>query len=420
VVDRWIGRRAKKLFLSFTWLALVLVVAVFLELSAGSLAKDPAVAFSSMLYILLAVIFGVVINRYHMPLWLTTLVMVPIVIGAVWYGSSAEWVQSTFKLDIGTWRLILFGYIFIASVLPVWLLLQPRDYLASYMLYFAVIIGAIGMVFGGSHLEINLPAFKGFLTVNAKGEAQFLWPLLFVIIACGAISGFHSMVASGTTSKQLRNEKDAQLIGYGSMLLEGLIAVIALGTIMMAGEVSKGGAVVTFANGFGKFAQLIGIDAKVGMSLGLLAINSFLLTSLDTATRLARYQLQEFTAMRLDRYSATVIGVGGAAALLYIKSGDTPIHERIWPVFGASNQLVAALVLLALSVWIIKGLKKRATFLMVPMYFMFATTIAALLLLIKSNLVGMNWPIAAVSAVLLVLAAMLVKEAFTALRFKDF
>ena len=317
VVRCWISPRAKTLFLWFTWLALVLVVAVFLELSAKTLAEDPAVAFSGVLYMALAVIFGVAMNRLRCPLWLMTLIMVPLVLYAVWYGNSAQWVQASFQFDVNTWRLILTGYIFFASILPVWLLLQPRDYLASYMLYFALIIGAIGLVFGGSGFEVNLPAFTSF----RPKEGEFLWPTLFVLVACGAISGFHSMVASGTTSKQLKRESHAVPVGYGSMLTEGLLAIIALATIMMTGAVAKGGPTTTFGAGFGTFAALLGIDPKVGMSLGLLAINSFLLTSLDTATRLARYQLQELTGMRLDRYTATAVGVALGAQAPAVAAG---------------------------------------------------------------------------------------------------
>ncbi|HOZ47841.1 MAG TPA: carbon starvation protein A [Candidatus Hydrogenedentes bacterium] len=417
VVRRWIGGRAKVLYLSFTWLTLVLVVAVFLELSAGTLAKDPAVAFSGVLYMAMAVVFGVAIYRLRVPLWVMTIVMLPIVLGAVWYGSAAEWVQSVFNLDVNTWRLILTGYIFVASVLPVWLLLQPRDYLASYLLYFSLIIGGIGMLFGGGRFAMNLPTFTAF----NGGAGQYLWPMLFVTIACGAISGFHSMVASGTTSKQLKKETDAVLVGYGSMLIEGLLAVIALGTIMMSGKILEGGPVATFGAGFGRFAELLGIDHKVGMSLGLLAINSFLLTTLDTATRLSRYQLQELSNSKLDRYSATAIGVAGALALLYIRSGDVPTWKIIWPLFGSANQLVAALALLGLAVWVTKGLKKKATFLLVPMVFMFVTTIAALVLLIQANTQGEthSYPVAVVAVVLLILAALLVKEAIGAFRRKD-
>ncbi len=408
VVDKWIGRKGKMLFLTFTWLTLVLIVAVFLELSAGTFAADPVVAFSGTLYIFLAIAFGVMVYKKGVPLIVSTLIMVPIVIGAVFYGSSAEWVQTSFKFDVNTWRLVLTVYIFLASVLPVWLLLQPRDYLASFMLYFSVLLGAIGMIFG-SKFTTDFPAFTSF----HAGGTNYLWPMLFVIVACGAISGFHSLVGSGTTSKQLKSEKDTQLIGYGSMLIEGLVAVIAIGTVMVAGGIMKGGPTVTYGHGIGQFASLIGIDPKVGTSLGLLALNCFLLTSLDTATRLARYQLQEFTNMKLNRYVATAIGVVGALFLLYYKTGGKSAWALIWPVFGASNQLVAALALLAVAVWIKNGLKKDNKFMMYPFYFMIATTFAALFFLIKTNLD--NFLLSGISVLLLILAVMLVLEAKKAL-----
>ncbi len=161
VVDKWIGRKGKILFLCFTILALILVVAVFLQLSAGSFAADPAVAFSASLYIGLALLFGVLIYKYRVPLWLMTVVMVPIVIYACWYGNYSPWVAEVFKFPMETWRWVLVVYIFLASVLPVWLLLQPRDYLASYFLYFAVIIGAIGMIMGkGENFQIVLLLLK--------------------------------------------------------------------------------------------------------------------------------------------------------------------------------------------------------------------------------------------------------------------
>ncbi|MDT8284081.1 MAG: carbon starvation protein A [Thermovirgaceae bacterium] len=408
VVDKWIGRKGKLLFLTFTWLALILVVAVFLELSARSFASDPAVAFSATLYIFLALIFGVMVYKKGVPLAVSTLIMLPIIFGSVFFGSYSEWVQATFKFDVNTWRLILAAYVFLASVLPVWLLLQPRDYLASFMLYFSVLLGAIGMIFGGKFTS-NLPAFTGF----HAGGSNYLWPMLFVIVACGAISGFHSLVGSGTTSKQLRSEKDAQLVGYGSMLLEGQVAVIAIGTVILAGGIMEGGPTVTYGHGIGQFAGLLGIDPRVGTSLGLLALNSFLLTSLDTATRLARYQLQEFTNMKLNKYVATAIGVLVALFLLYYKSGGKPAWALIWPVFGASNQLVAALALLAVAVWVKNGLKKDNRFLMYPFFFMLATTMAALFFLIKANL--SNFLLSGISILLVILAVMLVLEAKKAL-----
>lgn len=412
VIDKWIGHKAKRLFLVFTWLALTLVIAVFLELAAQTFAADPAVAFSAILYIFMAMLFGIIIYRFGISLMVSTIIMVPIIFGAVIYGSYSQWVQSVFVLDINTWRMILVAYIFAASVMPVWLLLQPRDYLASYLLYFSLFVGGIGMIFG-SNFEVKLPAFKGF--IGATGD--YIWPLLFVTVACGAISGFHSLVGSGTTSKQLKRETDAVPVGYGAMLIEGLVGVIALGTIMISGTMAKGGPTVVYGQGLGLFSEMIGIEHKLGMSIGLLALNSFILTSLDTATRLARYQLQEFFDMKLGKYLATAIGVGIALMLVFVKSGNTPVWLLIWPVFGASNQLVAALALLTLGVWIIRDLKKSAKFVMYPMAFMLVTTVVALIQLIVNNL---DKPIVAVlSALLLFLATLLCKEAWYALKKLD-
>lgn len=413
VINQWIGPKAKRLFLIFTWLALTLVIAVFLELATQTFVADPAVAFSACLYMVMAMIFGILIYRCNVSLKLATIVMLPILFYSLVYGNESAWVQSAFKLDSNTWRMFLVAYIFAASVMPVWLLLQPRDYLASYLLYASLIIGGVGMLFGGSNFEVKLPAFTGI--VSQSGE--YIWPLLFVTVACGAISGFHSLVGSGTSSKQIGRESDAVPVGYGAMLIEGIVGVIALGTLMMTGVMDKGGPTVVYANGLGEFAKLMGIPQKLGVSFALLALNSFILTSLDTATRLARYQLQEFTDMKLGKYSATGIGVAIALALVFVKAGNTPVWALIWPVFGASNQLVAAMALLALGVWIKRDLKKDNTFVMYPMYFMLITTVVALVQLIVTS---MNKPIIAViSAMLLVLAMMLCKEAMASLKKLD-
>ena len=470
VVDRWIGRRGKVLFLLFTILTIILVVAVFLQLSANSFALDPAVAFSATLYIFMAVVFGVLIYRLNCPLWLMTIIMIPIIIYACWFGNENKNVAHLFSFsgnptleyhtgvtdedtfqaakandealrdienfeaytaakkalntkNMETWRWILVVYIIAASVLPVWLLLQPRDYLASYFLYFAVIIGGIGMVAGSnSGLEVKLPAFKSFVA----GNGDWLWPMLFITVACGALSGFHALVGSGTTSKQIRKEKDAVLVGYGAMLMEGVVAVIAIGTIMISGSM-LGDPMNTYATGFGQFAQIIGIDPVVGKSLGLLAINSFLLTSLDTATRLGRYLIQELFNMKVDRYTATGVVVVAAMALLLIPTTDPsgkviPAWSALWPMFGSANQLVGALVLLGVAVWVKRALKKRNDWLMYPMWFMLVTTCAALGFMIKNTIVtaaSPNYLLGGLSIVLLLLALLMVQQAFSALNKKD-
>ena len=414
VVRRWIGERGRFLFLCFTVLTLILIVAVFLQLAANTMAADVSVAFAACVYMVLAVLFGLSVYRFGIPLKVATLVMLPVVFGACWLAHAHPAIAAPFALSMETWRWILVGYIVVASLLPVWLLLQPRDYLASYFLYFAVIIGAVGMLFGSGSFEVTLPAFKGWVT----DKDEFLWPLLFVTVACGAISGFHSMVGSGTTSKQLRTEGEGMLIGYGSMLLEGMVAVIAIGTIMISGEILKGGPVVTFAAGFGKFAEFVGIDVKLGTSLGALAINSFILTTLDTATRLTRYQIQEFSGYRLNKYAATLVAVAASLAFLLYKPGDTPIWAVIWPVFGSANQLVAALALLGVAVWLKKALKANNAFLMLPMWFMLITTVAALYILIRDQIAAAspNVLVIAISVLLMALAVLMVIEAMKALK----
>jgi carbon starvation protein len=414
VVKQWIGERGRVLFLWFTILTLILIVAVFLQLAANTLANDPTVAFAAVLYMALALVFGIVINRFHVSLRLGTIVLLPLVLGACWFAHANPWVTVPFTYSADTWRWLLVGYIILASLLPVWLLLQPRDYLASYFLYFAVIIGAVGMLAGAGSFEIALPAFKGF----TAGGDQYLWPILFVTVACGAISGFHSMVGSGTSSKQLRKESDSILIGYGSMLLEGMVAVIAIGTIMISGVIAEGGPVIAFAKGFGQFAAFLGMDPQLGTSMGALAINSFILTTLDTATRLTRYQVQEFSGYRINKYIATLIAVGAALALLMVKSGGKPTWAVIWPIFGSANQLVAGLTLLTLAVWLKKALGKDNNFLMIPMWFMLVTTIAALILLIRDQVVSAspNYVIAFISVILMALAVLMVREAFQALK----
>ena len=417
VVRQWIGERGRFLFLCFTILTLFLIVAVFLDLAAKTMTADPAVAFSAVTYMLVAIIFGTMTYRFNISLIPATLVMLPVIFGSCWLAHMAPAIAAPFALSYEAWRWILVVYIILASLLPVWLLLQPRDYLASYFLYFAVAIGGIGMIFG-TGFDVTMPAFKRF----AWNENQYIWPILFVTVACGAISGFHSMVGSGTSSKQLRHEKDSLVVGYGAMLLEGLVAVIALGTIMISvdGEILDGNPVAAYARGFGLFGELVGIDPRVGASLGALAINSFILTTLDTATRLTRYQIQEFSGNRIDKFTATGIAVAGSLAFLFIKTGGRPTFSLIWPVFGAANQLVAALALLGVAVWLRKGMNRKITFLMVPMWFMLITTIAALVMLIRDQFtatdISPDYVIITACVVLMALAVLMLREALNAMR----
>ena len=424
VVEKWIGKTGERLFLGFTIIALILVIAIFQVLTTSTFVADPVVAFVGFMYIMLAVISGILIYRFGMNFKAVTVVMLAIIAYCAVYGGEWTIVQKYFTRGADFWNASLAVYILLASILPVWLLLQPRDYLASFFLYFAVIIGAIGMIFGSSMDAGTVPMFAEDIKYFGFSKVH-MWPMLFVIVACGAISGFHSLVGSGTTSKQLAHERDAMPIAYGGMLLEGLVAVTSIGTFMVAGKMLPGGPTATYAAGFGQFASLVGIDPALGTRLGMIAINGFLLTTLDTATRLTRYQIQELSGGKINKYLATVIAIAAAVGLIYIKTTDAagqiiPVWKVIWPVFGASNQLVAALALLGVSAWIVRGLKKKATFLLLPFWFMLCTSIAGIIIEIIATLKSPcpNYPLVVISAMLLVLSVMLVKEGMAAINKK--
>lgn len=422
VVERWIGQMGKQLFLWFSILLLILVVAVFLVLTTATFVTDPVVAFVGCLYIVLAVIAGILIYRLNVDLRIVTMVMLAIIAFASIKGGEWQWVHTVFSRSPDQWNIFLALYILAASVLPVWLLLQPRDYLASFFLYFAVSIGAIGMIFGSSMNSGNVPAVMEGVKWFGLSKAH-MWPMMFVIVACGAISGFHSLVGSGTTAKQIRCERDVLPVGYAAMLLEGLVAVIAIGTLMVAGGIQTGGPVGTFASGFGKFCTIIGIDPVLGTRLGAIAINGFLLTSLDTATRLGRYQIGELSNGKINKWISTIAVILAALGLVYAKTRDASgkviaAWSVIWPVFGSANQLIAALAILAVAVWIIRGLKKKATFLLIPFWFMLVTSMTALVIDIKTTMQSSNpnYILASISAILLVLAVLMAREGLNALK----
>ncbi len=314
-----------------------------------------------------------------------------------------------------TWTVILLGYCMVASIVPVWILLQPRDYLSSYLLVACIVGGVGGIVLGGHTL--STPAFTGFGT-----NIGFLFPALFITIACGACSGFHSVVASGTTSKQLSDESAARPVAYGSMLVEGMLALISVSAIVVAGGALAGRSPTeVFASGMGTFLSSFGVPGALGTSFGLLALSTFLLTTLDTGTRLARYIFEEFFGIWGKRWHilATVATLLLPLWLALTEYRDAqgqviPVWQAVWPVFGATNQLLGALALLTTGVWL-KRTGRRVVFVVIPMIFMFCVTLLALALLVKDNdfLV-----IRTIAAILLVLAVILIFEATRAFRGK--
>lgn len=417
IIDRYIGHNGKKLFLLFAWATLILVIAVFMLIVASTFASIPSSGTSSLLFILLAVAFGLTVYRFKAPLWLSSIIGVALLFFCIYLGN-------IFPLQLSSqeWIYILIGYIFIASVTPVWILLQPRDYLNSFFLYALMIAGILGLFF--TMPEVHLAPVTNF-NIDKIG---FLFPALFVTVACGAISGFHSIVGSGTTSKQLDKESDARVVGYGSMLIEGILAVLALLSVASLDQqhflelLETKGALAAFSIGVANFIHnipLLGISTEVATNFAALAVSAFALTTLDTATRLARFSFQEFFEVKekkeqsilvKNRYVATTITVAFGAALTF--SGQT---MSIWPVFGSANQLLAAIALLAITVWI-ANMKLNYSFTIYPMIFMFAVTLTALSTLFYTNIINNNYVLSLISVLLFVLALILVYQAYQVLR----
>ena len=415
IIQTYIGESGKKLFLLFSWATLVLVIAVFTIIVSDTFTHIPSAGTSSILFMILAILFGISIYRLNFPLWISTIVFVALLFLSIPAGNLYP-----LKLNPIYWQLILFVYIFIASTIPVWILLQPRDYLNSFFLYALMFGGLVGVFFANPN--INIPAFNSF----HLDKVGYLFPALFVTVACGAISGFHSLVGSGTTSKQLNVETDSRIVGYGGMLIEGLLAVLSLTAVasMMNKEfldilINKG-PVPAFSLGVARFLNaipLINIPIESGQTFTALAVSAFALTSLDTATRLARFMFQEFfesnkkgkNSILQNRFIATGITVFIGA--FFTLSGKT---MAIWPVFGSANQLLAALALLSITVWVAK-LGKNNLFVLIPTIFMFAVTLTALGMLIYQNLFLSNYTLSVISILLFSLSIILAINAYSVL-----
>ena len=398
-----IGSRAKKLFLIFGYLVLVLVVAAFASIvcntfkatydASGAVdvaasAANGSTATISVLFILMAIIFGFFVYRRHAPLGVSTVIGIVGIVICVAIG-----LNFPIYLNGTVWMVIIGIYILIASVTPVWILLQPRDYLSSFLLYFMMAAAIVGII--GAHPTLSIPAFTGWVdTVAPTGKSLgMMFPALFITIACGAISGFHSLVGSGTTAKQLDREKDAQPIAYGGMLIECALAVISLIAVGYCWTQYAAGDLVTptavFATGISKMLATIpglaGVES-IAYALLILAVSAFCLTSLDTATRLARYMFQElwlaegethesvsgYKKVLSNQYVATVITV-----VIGVGLGMTG-YALIWPLFGAANQLLAALALLAVACWLGNVGKNNKMF-YIPMVFMLIMTLWSLI-----------------------------------------
>ena len=408
VVALNIGERAKKLFLTFSYLTLVLVVAAFASIVASTFqatyvdgvvdvaasGTNASVAMISLLFIIMAILFGFFVYRRGASLSVATIVgvigiVICLAIGLKWH---------PIYLSNTAWMWIIGVYILIASVAPVWILLQPRDYLSSFLLYAMMVIAAVGVIgaglTGADAAHMDMPAFTGaYDTIAPTGTSLgYVFPALFVTIACGAISGFHSLVGSGTTAKQLDHERDAKPIAYGGMLIECALALISLSAVSFIWNEYASGEIVTptqvFATGISRMVAsipgLAGAQSTIS-SLLVLTVSVFCLTSLDTATRLARYMFQEFwlepgqtykdatgfKAILCNPFVATVITV-----VLGVGLGMTG-YSKIWPLFGAANQLLAALALLTVCAWLGNNGRNNKMF-YIPMAFMLVVTLTSL------------------------------------------
>ena len=391
VVKENLGRRAWLAMMAFIWIALVYVIVAFADLTAGTFVgrieelegraltfeRGGAVAFASIAYLTLAIVMGLVRRRWNPPLWILTLVFVPATLGVVWLGTQCS---TWFLLGQKTWGVVILAYCFIASLLPVWLLLQPRGYLGGFVLYMVLAVGVIGVFFGGFRIE--QPDFKGWEVQSSP--TGMLFPFLFVTIACGACSGFHGLVCSGTTSKQITNEKHCRSIGYGGMLLEAFVALIALSTVMIVAK-PAGAPGAIYGLGIGKFLTLlIGEENLLFATIfGSMAFSTFVFDTLDVSTRLGRYILQELFngRSRLSAALATLATLGTPLFLILAAEPATPgkpaAYMAFWTLFGTSNQLLAALSLLGVSVWLFR-MGKPTWFTLLPMLFVLVITVWAL------------------------------------------
>ncbi len=397
----YVRPEAQKVFLLFAWVTLILIIAAFDVIVAKTFVHSPEVATASLLFLILALIFGLLRRKGFSILWLTFLGIGGL-IGAIWLGF-----RFPLRLSQTFWQAILFGYIFVAAVTPVWLLLQPRDYLNAFLLYGLLLGGILGVFL--KHPPLHLPLFTGF-----SNDLGPIFPILFVITSCGAISGFHSLVGSGTTAKQLARESHARPVGYGAMLLESILGVLALlaVAILAWGDyqtiLKSKGPIVAFANGVGNFLASLGIPPNKGIAFAALAVSAFALTSLDTATRVARFALEEllpanFLANKKRIIFTTFLSVGLSAFLAF--SGT---WRNIWPLMGTANQLLAALALLSIYVWL-RASAKSFIFIKWPLYFMLAVTITALVLLIIKNFFH-HILLSFLALILLVLALYIAKD----------
>ncbi len=395
VIRDTMSKKAFILFLLFLWFSLIYIIAAFTDVTASTFAeplRGSGIASSSMMYLLLALIMGLVLRKFNLSLTVSTLIFIPLVFVCIYLGPLLPLnLPPLFGLNQHmSWNVVLLIYCFMAAVLPIWLLLQPRGYLGGFFLLLTAGVSFIGLVVGSftQNLSIQYPAFVAWQ--NPSGFP--LLPLLFTTVACGACSGFHCLIASGTTSKQLAKETDAKVVGYGGMLLESFVAVMALGTLLLLTtdqmKALKDPNQI-YANGIAIFLNCLGINKEFALQFALLAFATFVYDTLDVATRLGRYIFEELTGWKnkWSPYAASLITLILPLLFLTQKMTDAqgnviPGWKMFWAVFGSSNQLLAAMVLFGLSVWLYK-IKMKFAVTLIPSIFMIIVAITSLFVIIK-------------------------------------
>ena len=404
IINENMSKRAKRLFIIFAYLTLILVIAAFASIVAGTFGVEEGaapetaeansrVAMVSILFIVIAVFYGLLLNRANLSMGVSTIIGLVAIVAIIAIGMFWHPIAIPGK----TWMWLIGIYIVIASVAPVWILLQPRDFLSSFLLYAMLALAFVGVV-------LARPDMGTMETANFNVPGKPIFPVLFTTIACGAISGFHSLVSSGTTSKQLDKEIHAKPIAYGGMLLECVLAVLTLCAVAYAKKYDLAGATNIFGGGIAHMIDdSIPGTFNVLNTLLILTYSAFCLTSLDTATRLARFMFQEFwldaekgetpqtvTGFKkflTNPYVATIITV--IAGIVLGLTG----YAKIWALFGSANQLLAALALMAIAAWL-GNIGKNNKMIFIPMIFMLIVTISSLVI----NTIGQFKAVAAPDA----------------------
>ena len=398
IIEKYIGKIGRKLFMLFCWLFTLLVIAAFTDMVAGTfVAKgvegmtektanaDASAASISMLFIVVAIIFGLVQKSIakagkKMNEWVKAIVAIVLLVAMFAVGMALP-IYATKS----AWIYIIMAYLFLASVMPMWLLMQPRDYMTTFMLLGMIIGAVLGVVV--AHPSMNLNAFNGF-TLGSGASKQMLFPTLFVTIACGAVSGFHSLVSSGTSSKTISNEKDMPMVGYGAMVVESLLGIVALvvvGAVAVNGTKPAGTPFAIFSTGVAGFLEKLGVPVHVATVFMTMCVSALALTSLDSVARIGRMSFQELfygdstdpatmtpvQRVLTNKYFATVITL--FFGYLLTLGG----YNNVWPLFGSANQLLAAMVLIAIAVFL-KTTGRTGWTLYAPMFIMLAVTFTAL------------------------------------------